>query len=260
MYSDSMSELGNTSLQPFLALAQTAEGETAVDVIKQCVEAPNVYIFVELLQMPNIQALISTPHEKYIKLLKLFSFGTLSDYRAESAQLPDLTERMLSKLKLLTLVSLASESKRLKYSTVMERLEIDNMRALEDTVIEVIYAGVIRGKLDQEQQIIEIIFSMGRDINMDVMNVLDPLIEKLDNWCDNCQNILSSLEKQATASNNRKEKYNEQKKVLETEIETIRSTLKVAEMEETPVSHVPTHTPIQLGKGLRGKAVLGGKN
>ena len=255
-----MSELGNTSLQPFLALAQTAQGESAVEVIKQCVEAPNVYIFAELLQMPNIQALNSTPHEEYVKLLKLFSFGTLSDYRADSTQFPDLTERMLSKLKLLTLVTLASESKRLKYSSVMELLEIDNMRALEDTVIEGIYAGVIKGKLDQEQRVIEIIFSIGRDINMDVMNALDPLIDKLDKWCDNCQNILASLEEQATTANNRKEKYNEQKKVLETDIDTIRSTLKVAEMEETPVSHVPTHTSIQPGKGLRGKAALGAKN
>ncbi|KAI6650579.1 COP9 signalosome complex subunit 7b-like isoform X2 [Oopsacas minuta] len=255
-----MSELGNTPLQPFLLLCQTAQGETAVEVIKQCVEAPNVFIFVELLQMPNIQALNATPHEKYVKLLRLFSFGTLPDYRAAPALFPELTERMLSKLKLLTLVSLASESKRLEYSSVMELLEIGNMRALEDTVIEAIYAGIIRGKLDQEKQVFEVIFSMGRDIDMDVTNALDPLIDKLDKWCDNCQTILSSLDKQATAANQCKEKHNEQKKALENEIESIRSTLKVAEMEEAPVGHIATHTTIQSGKGLRGKAAIGGKN
>ena len=257
-----MSELGNTCLLPFLQLAQNAPGEAAVEVIKQCVEAPGVYIFVELLQMPHIQALASTPDEKYLKLLRLFAFGTLFDYRADPASFPELTDRMLSKLKLLSLVSLASESKRLKYSTVMERLEIDSMRGLEDTVIEGIYAGIIRGKLDQEQQVIEIIFSMGRDIDMDVMNALDPLIEKLESWCENCQGILVSLEKQAAAANKRKEIHNEQKKVLENEIEAIRSALKVADMEEVVVGNIniPTHVPIQPGKGIRGKAAIGGKN
>ena len=259
---ESMSELGNACLLPFLQLAQDASGETAVELIRQCVEAPGVYIFVELLQTPSIQSLASSPDEKYLKLLRLFAFGTLTDYRADPGSFPELTERMLCKLKLLSLVSLASDSKRLSYSTVMERLEIDSLRRLEDTVIEAIYAGIIRGKLDQERQVIEIVFSIGRDIDMEVTNALDPLIEKLDSWCDNCQQILISLEKQAAAANKRKEIHNEQKKMLESEIESIRSALKVADMEEAPVGNIsmPTHAPIQAGKGVRGKAAIGGKN
>ena len=257
-----MSEVGNTSLLPFLQLAQSASGESAVEVIRECVEAPGVYIFVELLQMASIQSLAGSPDERYLKLLRLFAFGTLCDYRADPTSFPELTARMLSKLKLLSLVSLASESKRLRYGAVMESLEIDSMRSLEDTIIEAIYAGIIRGKLDQEQQVIEIIFSIGRDIDMDVTDALDPLIEKLDSWCDNCHGILISLERQATAANRRKEIHNEQKKALESEIEAIRSALKVADMDEGSVGNisVPTHVPIQAGKGIRGKAAIGGKN
>lgn len=257
-----MSELSNATLQPFLSLCQGAEGDSAVDVIKQCLEAPGVYIFLELLQMSNVQALIGTHNENYVKLLRLFAFGSLLDYRTDPGSFPELTERMLLKLKLLTLVSLASQAKRLKYSSLMEKLEIDNLRVLEDTVIQAIYAGIIRGKLDQEQGLLEVTFSMGRDIDLGVENALDPLISKLDKWCESCEVILNSLEKQAAAANKRKENHIQEKKALEQEVEEIRSSLKFAEMEDISGAHsIPQqHSTIQPGKGLRGKAAIGGKN
>ena len=49
--------------------------------------------------------------EKYYKLLQIFSHGTLKTYKNNSSSLPDLTESMLKKLQLLSLVTLASNSK-----------------------------------------------------------------------------------------------------------------------------------------------------
>ena len=42
------------SLEQYLLLAKTAKGAAIVALIKQCVEAPGVYVFSELLEMPNV--------------------------------------------------------------------------------------------------------------------------------------------------------------------------------------------------------------
>ena len=42
-------------LEQFVLLAKTAKGAAAVGLIKQVLEASNVYVFGELLDMPNIQ-------------------------------------------------------------------------------------------------------------------------------------------------------------------------------------------------------------
>ena len=52
-----MSEKSSTSnpLEQFVLLAKTAKGAAAIELVKQALEAPGVYVFGELLDMPNIQ-------------------------------------------------------------------------------------------------------------------------------------------------------------------------------------------------------------
>ena len=55
-----MSEKSATSpLEQFVLLAKTAKGAAAVELIKQVLEATGVYVFGELLDMPNIQEVFS---------------------------------------------------------------------------------------------------------------------------------------------------------------------------------------------------------
>jgi len=41
-------------LEQFVLLAKSAKGAAAVELVKQASEAPGVYVFGELLDMPNI--------------------------------------------------------------------------------------------------------------------------------------------------------------------------------------------------------------
>lgn len=45
----------NAPLEQFILLAKSAKGAAAVELIKQVTEAPGVYVFGELLDMPNIK-------------------------------------------------------------------------------------------------------------------------------------------------------------------------------------------------------------
>lgn len=50
----------SSQLEQYLLLAKTAKGAAAAELIKQVTEAPGVYVFGELLDMPNIQEVRST--------------------------------------------------------------------------------------------------------------------------------------------------------------------------------------------------------
>ena len=67
---------------------------------------------------------------------------------AESAgSLPEMTDLMTRKLRLLTVVSLAEQNKLLPYSLLMSELEINTVRELEDLVIEGISGMVCENTL-----------------------------------------------------------------------------------------------------------------
>lgn len=50
-----MDKLSGNPLEQFVLLSKSAKGAAAVELIKQALEAPGVYVFGELLDMPNIK-------------------------------------------------------------------------------------------------------------------------------------------------------------------------------------------------------------
>jgi COP9 signalosome complex subunit 7 len=64
----------------------------------------------------------------------------------------------------------------LPYSLLQQTLHLSDVRALEDLVIETIYAGLLEGHLNQKDSTLEITSAMGRDIGPeDVENMLQQL-------------------------------------------------------------------------------------
>lgn len=90
------------------------------------------------------------PDAKYYNTLNLFAYGTYKQFRANQEDYIELTPAMQKKLQHLTIVSLAIKSKSIPYAVLLNELEIDNVRHLEDIIIEAIYAGeytVGKGKM-----------------------------------------------------------------------------------------------------------------
>lgn len=74
------------ALEPYILLSKSAtSSRAAVDLIKQATSASNTFVFAELLQTPNIQALrtASEEHACYLTLLEIFSWGTWKDYEGQ---------------------------------------------------------------------------------------------------------------------------------------------------------------------------------
>ena len=97
-----------------------------MELVKQALEAPGVYVFGELLDMPNVQVrsmiiddgnfttifqeLENTPHSPHLTLLNMFAYGNYSTLLDQKDNMPELTDVMRRKLRLLTIVSSSSLS------------------------------------------------------------------------------------------------------------------------------------------------------
>ena len=100
-------ELGanfSAKLEPFLLMSKSAKGAAAAKLIQDATSAPGVFVFAELLDLPNIQevgvrdnlhecldneTLIqlakSEQYSPFYSLLQLFSYRTFQDYLRECA-------------------------------------------------------------------------------------------------------------------------------------------------------------------------------
>jgi COP9 signalosome complex subunit 7 len=54
------------------------------------------------------------------------------------------------------------------------------IRDLEDLIIDAIYLDILRGKLDQKEQQLEIEYTMGRDLEP---GKIEEVLAALKNWC-----------------------------------------------------------------------------
>ncbi|KAJ2099761.1 COP9 signalosome complex subunit 7a [Coemansia sp. S142-1] len=154
-------------MDTYLSALHTATTESEViQVIQQLLESEGIYHFGRVLDSPKAREV------------------------PVSAQLPELTERQLEKLKHLSLVSLASVSKVLPYDDLIRELDCAHEQQMEDLVIDTIYKGLLSAKLDQQRRLVEVEFVVGRDVRR---GDLQAIYESLDKWSAVCEKELDTL-------------------------------------------------------------------
>ncbi|KAJ2719713.1 COP9 signalosome complex subunit 7b [Coemansia sp. Benny D115] len=183
-----------------LASLKTATTEAEVSsVVQNALADEEIFHFGRLLEAPAVANLAeSSEFGAYWKLLNVFSFGTLGDYKAQSAQLPELTATQTEKLKYLTLVSLASEAKLLAYDDLMRELDCANEQEVENLVIETIYKKLLSAKLDQKRRLIEVDYVIGRDVHRDDLQKMHALLSE---WSTVCEDVLADISESITSAN-----------------------------------------------------------
>jgi len=226
------------ALEPFLLLAKNARGAAAAQLVQQVTETAGVFVFNELLHMQGIKELES--NDKYAhawQLLQLFAFGTLKDYKENVSNVQSLSTQQLFKLRLLTIATLASQSKYVSYKTLQEQLDLSNVRELEDLIIDAIYAGILCCKLDPKEQQLEVEYVIGRDIRP---QLLDTIISTLGEWHSNCEKAMLMLDNEIDETNSMKEKQTNLNRSVELEVENMKQTLKLQEIQQQGLELDPT--------------------
>ncbi|EHK39986.1 uncharacterized protein TrAtP1_006014 [Trichoderma atroviride] len=183
------------ALEPFLALSKSATSpRAAADLVTRATSAPNTFLFTELLQTPQIQALAASQEfTAYLTLLQIFSYGSYGTYHA-TADLPTLNDTQTLKLRQLSLLSLASDRSSLSYDALQKALGLSSPREVEDLVITAIYAGLLHATLDPARQAVSVTsVAPLRDL---APGTIPDVIGALQNWAGRCQSTLGDLEEQ----------------------------------------------------------------
>lgn len=180
----------NNSLNSYLDNLKTDNVER---VIQQVLEDPNIHVFGEILQTPAVQEWKENGGCKdWIELLEIFAYGTWREGQ-DSKLWSVISDEAKKKLKRLTVVQFASKQKQLNYSTLMDCLELHSVRELEDWIMDCIEYRLVRGKLDQKQQIFHVEWTMGRDVSE---KQLDEMIESFYRWEKNAEMLLQQVDSQ----------------------------------------------------------------
>jgi len=209
---------GHAALEGFEVLAKSSAGQACVMVIQQVLKHPQIFVFGELLDVPNVKDLANTPHKAWLELLRLFAYGTYANYKAQP-DLPKLEPAQLTKLRQLSIVEYAAKNKELSYSQLMKDLDVVNVRELEDLIIDCVYQGLIQGKLDQRKRAFEVQSVIGRDLGP---SDVDNMINTLGSWLNSSEHALKTLEKKIEMANTTYEKKKKEKEDIEkTKKETI---------------------------------------
>ncbi|KAF7332379.1 PCI domain-containing protein [Mycena kentingensis (nom. inval.)] len=186
-----------TKLEPFLLMAKSAKGAGAAKLVADATSAPGVFVFSELLELPNIQELkTNETHAKSYALLELFAYQTYQDYMRNKDAFPALNAAQTIKLKHLSIVSLAAERRILPYSDLLRELDMPTVRELEDLIIDAIYLDVLRGRLDQKQSQFEVEYTMGRDIPP---GGVEAILAALKDWANTTASVLQTLDTKLAA-------------------------------------------------------------
>jgi len=168
-------------LEQFCILARTQRSRACAALIQQVLSHRKIFTFGELLSMPSVQALKDEPEFcSAYQSLELFAYGTYMDYvSAPTGFYLELSTPQILKLKQLSLITLASAEKVIPYTSMLQAIAVESSRELEDMIIDVIYSGLLMGRLDHRNQLLRVQSVAARDVRP---GQIAHLIETLNEW------------------------------------------------------------------------------
>ena len=146
-----MSELKNQ----FLELVKNCKDKKNVETVISSILESDLYITSELLNCPKIKELGTD--NKHYNTLYLFSMLTYKDYKKQQSKYLPLNEKLLNKLKSVSILELAKEEKFLYYSKIKNDLDIKTNFDLEELLFNLISKNLIQGKINAQEETISIL-------------------------------------------------------------------------------------------------------
>jgi len=165
----------------FSVLIDQNTGAKLGQVIVQILES-NIININEFLNHKNVQALNNPLNSnKHFNTFWLFNSGSYTTYKGNKSTYIDLTDKMLSKLRILTLIDLSKETKTFSTPELMKTLDISDSFVLDRLIFDCNSQGIITGKINQKEQQFKILFVAGRDN----ISSLDFVKFKFARWQEN---------------------------------------------------------------------------
>lgn len=176
------------------ALASTADD--ALRGIVDAVNLPGLYSFDSLLELLPVKRLEQANPGAW-RLVNVFVGGTLDEFRAlppadidqfKAAGLDE--EAAVSKLRLLTIATVCSQSNQVPYGSIAKALQVDESE-VESYVVSAISEDIIDARLDQLRRAVLVTRTVQRQFTKAQWA---QLADTLQTWKTNVRSILASIE------------------------------------------------------------------
>eukprot|EP01094_Clydonella_sp_ATCC50884_P025963 TRINITY_DN69_c0_g1_i1.p1 TRINITY_DN69_c0_g1~~TRINITY_DN69_c0_g1_i1.p1 ORF type:complete len:276 (-),score=121.04 TRINITY_DN69_c0_g1_i1:380-1207(-) len=215
---------GTKALADMCRMCAGSKGRALKMNVLSCLKHDNIFVFSELLQVESVRQMEGDAElGSTFDAIKLFAYGTYEDYRQNAEKFSFLKTHHISKLKKLTLLTLARGSQSLEYDVLQKALEIDSVRELEDLVIECMYLGVLKGKIDQRNRRIDVSFALGRDV---LESEVAALVEKLQAWVRQSNQLSEGITHQIQEIQTHHEKERQHQEDLKGHVEALKMSLR----------------------------------
>ncbi|XP_077235325.1 COP9 signalosome complex subunit 7-like isoform X3 [Tasmannia lanceolata] len=225
-------------IEYFVKQAENLRGDSLANLIIEATSHSSLFAFSEILSVPNVVELQGTEYSIFLDVLRLFAHGTWSDYKSNAGCLPTLVPDQVRKLKQLSVLTLAETNKVLPYDQLMQELDVANVRELEDFLInECMYAGIVRGKLDQLRRYFEVQFAAGRDLRP---GQLSSMLQTLTTWLNTSDNLLISIQEKIKWADTMSELDKKHRKEIEDKVEDVKKNLKKYTLSRQTLSYEGT--------------------
>lgn len=201
------------AVQPFVTEVTTTKSPSPrylKELIVRATSAPTAYSFTPLLETPAIQTLktADAEHRAYYTVLQLFSYGTYHEY-ISTPGLPQLTPIQAEKLRLLSLLSLASPFLPLDFSTqatpepfsytnLQQTLHLDTPAQLEQLVTTAIYNHLLTSSLSPTSTPPVVHIKSVAPVRDPRPGSVPATLAILTTWSNRCQRTISEIEAQIT--------------------------------------------------------------
>jgi hypothetical protein len=199
-------------LDAFVASIRDTTTDAAVLMtIKQALLHPRIDFYAALLHNARVELLcpggaddasIAANGPALWQLLRVATYGVYADVAqlpAEARGLVDSSATLQRKLRTLTLLSLAAESKRIAYAPLYSALGIaaGQRRALEDAVIEATSTGLLSCTLDPSAGVVIVHAAAARDVALSELAAVEA---QLRAWAARCATVDGQLQALKTDS------------------------------------------------------------
>ena len=118
---------------------------------------------------------------------------TYADYKKSSAKYLPLNQKLLNKLKCVSILELAKEKKYLEYSYLKNSFDIKTNFELEELLFNLISRELINGKVNSKNEYVSIL-SVKPRCNLTDMKKAEELIDRLINNLNDASEFLTSEE------------------------------------------------------------------
>jgi len=169
--------------------------QVALSAVRDSLAASDLFEFDRLLEIPSVKDLESS-NSQLFELLKIFVSGNLETFRKFLEKNPTVIqsngldlEASTTKIRLLSLASLAGNSQEVSYSTVAQALQVDESE-VESWIIAGISENILQARMDQLRNVVIINGAMKRSFGTEEWKTLG---SSLDIWCQSVKSLLATL-------------------------------------------------------------------